>query len=102
MKEKIGTLLWLSGALIVAWALSVSISMMFDWSIPEAQENFRQGLFIVAAVTMFGFIFRAKLLKEGLVEKLITYVVIPGAGLVLTAYGYCQEFAPTLIESLTK
>lgn len=102
MKEKIGTLLWLSGALMVAWALSVSISMMFDWTIPEAQENFRQGLFIVAAVTMFGFIFRAKLLKEGLIEKLVTYVVIPVAGLILAAYGYCQQFAPGLIETLSK
>lgn len=102
MKEKIGTLLWLSGALMVAWALSVSISMMFDWTIPEAQENFRQGLFIVAAVTMFGFIFRAKLLKEGLVEKLVTYVVIPVAGLILASYGYCQQFAPGLIETLSK
>lgn len=100
MIQKFGTLLWLSGSLMVAWALSVSVSMMFDWSVPEAQETFRQGLFIFAAVVVFGFIFRAKLKKEGVIERAITYVVIPAAGLVLAVYGWCQQFAPGVIASL--
>lgn len=100
MIQKFGTLLWLSGSLMVAWALSVSVSMMFDWSVPEAQETFRQGLFIFAAVVVFGFIFRAKLKKEGVIERAITYVVIPVAGLVLAVYGWCQQFAPSVIATL--
>ena len=33
MKDRIGTALWVAGAIICAWALSVSLSMMFDFTI---------------------------------------------------------------------
>lgn len=38
--------LWVAGAIICAWALSVSLSMMFDFTMEEAKQNFRQGAFI--------------------------------------------------------
>ena len=41
MKDRIGTALWVAGAIICAWALSVSLSMMFDFTIEEARQNFR-------------------------------------------------------------
>ena len=60
MKDRIGTALWVAGAIICAWALSVSLSMMFDFTIEEARQNFRQGSFIFGAAVVFAFVFRSK------------------------------------------
>ena len=60
MKDRIGTALWVAGAIICAWALSVSLSMMFDFTIEEARQNFRQGSFIFGAAVVFAFVFRSR------------------------------------------
>ena len=94
MKDRIGTALWVAGAIICAWALSVSLSMMFDFTIEEARQNFRQGSFIFGAAVVFAFVFRSKVQTWGAFEKFLIYALVPVAGILLTAYGWCQQFAP--------
>ena len=94
MKDRIGTALWVAGAIICAWALSVSLSMMFDFT------NFRQGSFIFGAAVVFAFVFRSKVQTWGAFEKFLIYALVPVAGILLTAYGWCQQFAPELVASL--
>ena len=100
MKDRIGTALWVAGAIICAWALSVSLSMMFDFTIEEARQNFRQGSFIFGAAVVFAFVFRSKVQTWGAFEKFLIYALVPVAGILLTAYGGCQQFAPELVASL--
>ena len=100
MKDRIGTALWVAGAIICAWALSVSLSMMFDFTIEEARQNFRQGSFIFGAAVVFAFVFRSKVQTWGAFEKFLIYALVPVAGILLTAYGWCQQFAPELVASL--
>ena len=88
------------GAIICAWALSVSLSMMFDFTIEEARQNFRQGSFIFGAAVVFAFVFRSKVQTWGAFEKFLIYALVPVAGILLTAYGWCQQFAPELVASL--
>ena len=99
MKDRIGTALWVAGAIICAWALSVSLSMMFDFTIEEARQNFRQGSFIFGAAVVFAFVFRSKVQTWGAFEKFLIYALVPVAGILLTAYGWCQQFAPELVAS---
>ena len=87
MKDRIGTALWVAGAIICAWALSVSLSMMFDFTIEEARQNFRQGSFIFGAAVVFAFVFRSKVQTWGAFEKFLIYALVPVAGILLTAYG---------------
>lgn len=89
MKDRIGTALWVAGAIICAWALSVSLSMMFDFTIEEARQNFRQGSFIFGAAVVFAFVFRSKVQTWGAFEKFLIYALVPVAGILLTAYGWC-------------
>ena len=95
MKDRIGTALWVAGAIICAWALSVSLSMMFDFTIEEARQNFRQGSFIFGAAVVFAFVFRSKVQTWGAFEKFLIYALVPVAGILLTAYGWCPQFAPS-------
>ena len=88
MKDRIGTALWVAGAIICAWALSVSLSMMFDFTIEEARQNFRQGSFIFGAAVVFAFVFRSKVQTWGAFEKFLIYALVPVAGILLTAYGW--------------
>lgn len=77
MKDRIGTALWVAGAIICAWALSVSLSMMFDFTIEEARQNFRQGSFIFGAAVVFAFVFRSKVQTWGAFEKFLIYALVP-------------------------
>ena len=79
MKDRIGTALWVAGAIICAWALSVSLSMMFDFTIEEARQNFRQGSFIFGAAVVFAFVFRSKVQTWGAFEKFLIYALVPVA-----------------------
>lgn len=101
MKKNIGTVLWVAGAVIVAWALSVSLSMMLDFTNEAAKEYFRQGTFILGALVMFAFVFRAKLKSVGIVEKLLMYVLIPAAGIAVAAYGWLMEFSPATLAAMS-
>ena len=100
MKDRIGTALWVAGAIICAWALSVSLSMMFDFTIEEARQNFRQGSFIFGAAVVFAFVFRSKVQTWGAFEKFLIYALVPVAGILLNGFGWCQQFAPELVASL--
>lgn len=100
MKDRLGTALWVSGAIVCAWALSVSLSLMFDFSIEEARQNFRQGTFIFGAAAVFALVFRAKVKVWGSFEKFLIYGLVPVAGILLAAYGWCQQFAPEIAAKL--
>ena len=100
MKDRIGTALWVAGAIICAWALSglpLDDVRLYDPGGP-VRTSVRAPSF--SAPVVFAFVFRSKVQTWGAFEKFLIYALVPVAGILLTAYGWCQQFAPELVARL--